>query len=116
MRRTCVALLTVGLLAALARGAHGQRLAPDFRSASASAVLDNAAFRPTSVRSRPRPLDCRLSPPLRVAFNGLAGAPGGGVAHENTLGVFGSGEGAAPHATPRAIRCICIPAPPVLCV
>ncbi len=104
MRRACVALLTMGLLATLARGVHGQRLAPDFRSASASAAFDNAGFLRTSVRSRPQPVDCRFSPPLRLAFNGLAGAAGGWLAYEITLGIWVSGEGATPDATVRRIR------------
>src|SRR5258708_21890514 len=94
----------MGLLATLARGVHGQRLAPDFRSASASAAFDNAGFLRTSVRSRPQPVDCRFSPPLRLAFNGLAGAAGGWLAYQITLGILVSGGGATPHAPPPRLR------------
>src|SRR5437660_10089027 len=104
MSRARFLLPTVGLLALLARGAQGQRLAPAFRGASARVLTDTTRFLRTRVGSSHRPLDCRMPSALRVPFDGLAGVAGGWLAYEVTLGIWVSAEGAKPDATVRRIR------------
>jgi hypothetical protein len=108
-----VRTLYLGIVVVIALGepvqkAEGQRLVPGFPSATGSPLIFQAAFSSVGHRLQYRPRECRLSPVLRVAVGGAAGAAAGWLAYEVTLGFWVSGEGATPDATVRRIRTTCI--------
>lgn len=104
MRMLCLGTLVTVVLGVPVRAADGQRLAPGFPVSEASLFISNGGLSRAAFRLSSQPRECSLSPVLRVATGGLAGAAGGWLAYEISLGIWVSGEGATPDATLRRIR------------